>query len=529
MHNMNKIKLYCIFLVVCLLAGCVGFGQTTASSAPETQAYWPSSNWRSSVPEEQGMDSELLAQMFGQIEERQLNMHSVLIVRNGYLVTEAYFDPYTQNQKQQIYSVTKSVISTLVGIAIQKGYIKDTDQTLVNFFPGRGMANLDERKKAITLKDLLTLTAGLTCEDTPFTNAPRMDQSAYWFQFMLDLPMDAQPGTKWNYCGGMVHLLSAILQETTGMSTRDFANRFLFEPMGIPNVTEIHWPSDPQGRTYGMTGLWLTPREMAKLGYLYLNHGKWNDTQIFSEDWLKEATTSYITRDNGLGYGYLWTVDPEKGYYIALCYAGQHIYVVPDKNLVIVFTAALPATKMNEDFFPLKALVDNYILPAVKSDQELPSNPDAELKLNAFISKAAYPRGSVPPLPEGAQQWSGVVYQMDENPYGWETMSFEIQPGSNTILVNINRQVVDIGSDHQFRIVGQSEPDQVNMLAPTALRGEWINGNTLLIKSIKLGEVVGFWGEIDYLVIFSTDEINLTGKYVVSGQEVTYHGKQMED
>ncbi len=522
---MDTIKMFCICFLIFLLTGCVGLPAKAASNPPKAQVYYPSTSWRSAQPEALGMDSELLARMFQQIEAQQLNLHSLLVVRSGYLVTEAYFDPYTQNQPQYLASVTKSVISTLVGVAVQKGYIQNTDQTLVSFFKDRPIANLDERKKAITLKDLLTLTAGLACDDSPFTDSPRMEQSGSWVQFMLDAQMDAQPGTKWNYCGGMVHLLSAILQKATGMSARDFANRYLFEPMDIPTIPEIRWQMDPQGRSIGPYGLYLTPRDMAKLGYLYLNDGKWNDTQILSADWVKAASTSYITRDNGLGYGYLWTVDAEKGYFAALGWGGQHIYVVPAKKLVIVFTATLPATKMNEDFFPLKALVDTYILPAVKSDQELAANEAGAARLNEYISKAAFPKQAVPPLPEGAQQWSGLVYQVDDNPYQWQKIAFEIKPGAETMTLFGNGQPGEppVGMDHQYRIFNQAD-----LFAPIAVRGAWLDGSTLLVREIFLGELVGLHNDITFRVVFSPDEINVTSTYTLTGEQIKIHGVRVE-
>ena len=240
-----------IFVSACGVPAAVSPVAQTPKASSSAQAYWPSDEWRTSTPEEQGMDSEILASMLQQVEDQHLNLHSLLIVRNGYLVTEAYFHPYTQNQPQFLASVTKSVISTLVGIAIQQGYINNVNQTLVSFFQDRTIANQDARKKAITLKDLLTLTAGLTCNVSPLSG---MEQSDDWVQFMLDAPMAEQPGTKFNYCGGAVHLLSAILQKTTGMSTREFANRFLFEPIGIASVPEMRWQIDPQGIAIGPVG-----------------------------------------------------------------------------------------------------------------------------------------------------------------------------------------------------------------------------------------------------------------------------------
>ena len=500
---MNKIRLLGFTLVICLLAGCTTSPAGPVGGPSNTQTYWPTNDWRTALPEEQGMDLEMLASMFQQINDQEINLHSLLILRNGYLVTEAYYQPYTQGQLQFIASVTKSVIGALIGIAIQDGLIKDVDQTLVSFFPDKTIAHLDEQKQAITLKNLLSLTAGLKCNDAPLSGEAGMEQSPDWVQFMLDAPVVEQPGTKFNYCGGAVHLLSAILQKTTGMSAREYANLKLFEPLDIAPVPENRWGTDPQGISTGPYGLYLTPRDLAKLGYLYLQNGKWNDQQILPVDYVKAVSTSHSTKYNGLGYGYLWTVDPDQGSYSALGLAGQQIYVIPAKNLVVVFTGTLPSYQTDMDFLPLKALVDTYILPAVKSDQPLPANSTEVAKINEFIRQAADPEPLPSSIPAGALQYSGVVYQIDPNPNQWETIAFDIQPGSSTVTTTINSQTVDppIGLDGLFRI-----QSGVDIFAPLAMRGTWENEHTLDIQLVYLGE----FGDIDCQVDLSIDEVNLS-------------------
>ncbi|MBP1694697.1 MAG: putative 6-aminohexanoate-dimer hydrolase, partial [Chloroflexi bacterium] len=220
------LKLASVFILITILAGCA-----PASSTPTPPAYWPTGGWRGTTPEEQGMDSDMLAQMGERISQDKLDLHSLLIVRNGFLVSELYLYPYSVGQTHWVASVTKSVIGTLVGIAIQKGYIKDIQQPLLNLLPDQTAVNLDDQKKAITLEDLLTMTSGLDCHENPAPGEPYMEASQNWVQFMLDQPMLAQPGTKFSYCTGAVHLLSAILQKATGMSTREFANQNLFAPL----------------------------------------------------------------------------------------------------------------------------------------------------------------------------------------------------------------------------------------------------------------------------------------------------------
>jgi CubicO group peptidase (beta-lactamase class C family) len=200
------------------------------------------------------MDSELLTEMWTYIEENGVRVDSVTIVRHGYLVLDAYTHSYKKNSTHDLYSCTKSVTSALVGIAIDQEYIQSVDQPVLSFFPERTVANVDARKEAMKLEHLLTMTDSLDWvrKDIRFTSSgdttPEMRQSSDWVQFTLDRRMVEEPGNRWNYNGGASHLLSAIIQETTGMTAFEFAEEHLFGPLGISKTL---WSSDPQGRNGG--------------------------------------------------------------------------------------------------------------------------------------------------------------------------------------------------------------------------------------------------------------------------------------
>jgi CubicO group peptidase (beta-lactamase class C family) len=294
--------------------------------------------------------------MLEAVEQQQLNLHSLLIIRNGYLVSETYFEQYQEETRHELYSCTKSFVSTLIGIAIDHGYIDRTDRQIVDFFPKRSFANLDEQKKAMTLKDILTMTSGLDWQEgDPAYGA--MYRSSDWVQHVLDKPMIEPPGTQFNYCSGCSHLLSAILQETTGMDPRDFAEQYLFQPLGISN---IEWDSDAAGIPIGGWGLQLTPRDMAKLGYLYLQDGQWDGEQIVSAEWVETATRKHTETGGALGYGYQWWTYPSLEAYTATGRYGQTIFVIPGSDLVIVTTAQM------EDHDDVFRLIEDYILPAAQ-------------------------------------------------------------------------------------------------------------------------------------------------------------------
>jgi CubicO group peptidase (beta-lactamase class C family) len=359
---------------------------TSSCINPSTQepVYWPTDGWKTSTPEEQGMDSELLAEMVEIIQEENYQIDSVTIIRNGYLVTDILTLP--AGSTHIIYSCTKSVVSILVGIAIDQGYIESVDQPVVDFFPSRTIANLDDYKKGMTLEHLLTMTSGLDCRDSylyRWQGLGEMQHSDDWVQYVLDLPMIDEPGKLFEYCNGASNLLSAIVQETTGMSSLEFAKENLFSPLGI---SDVEWASDPQGVTIGYSELRMLPHDMAKIGYLYLNEGIWNGEQIVSSEWVEVSTREHIAGTMQDGYGYQWWVD-DSGFYLALGYRGQFIYVVPEMNMVVAFTSHLP----DYNFYVPQGLLTDYIIPAVQSTSPLPENPEGNELLTSQIEALVNP------------------------------------------------------------------------------------------------------------------------------------------
>jgi CubicO group peptidase (beta-lactamase class C family) len=333
--------------------------------------YWPTDGWRASTPEQEGMRSEVLAEMLAEIEDKEHDIDGVFVVRNGHLVLDAYVAPFDANTRHVIHSCTKSVVSTLIGIAIDKGYIEGVDQPFLELFPGRTVANLDAGKVAMTLRDVLTMASGLECRDSYLYGWDGLEEMAKtddWVQYILDLPMAEPPGSRFEYCNGGSFLLSAVIQETTGMSAQAFAEQHLFGPLGI---SDFEWPANPRGINIGWGQLKMRPHDMTKFGYLFLNDGVWEGDQVVPAEWVEASTQKHIDATLYDGYGYQWWVD-DAGVYLALGYAGQFIYVVPDKEMVAVFVSDLA----DRDFFVPWGHLHDYIIPAAESSEPLP--PDAE-------------------------------------------------------------------------------------------------------------------------------------------------------
>lgn len=383
-----KIKVLTLLALLSTLLGLVACGKkATPPTAVTPPSYWPTEAWRTSTPEEQGMDSEMLADMLETIQEQDHGVDSVVVVRNGYMVADATVFPFEPGSRHIIYSCTKSVISALVGIAIDKGYIEGVHQPVLDFFPERTVANLDAKKEAMTLEDVLTMSTGLECQDSylyRWRGLEQMRQSDDWVQFMLDLAMAEEPGTRFEYCNGASFLLSAIIQETTGMNALAFSNEHLFGPLGI---TDVQWLSNPQGITIGWSELYMMPHDMAEIGYLYLNEGVWDGEQVVPAEWVKASTREHISAGTlEDGYGYQWWID-DSGIYLALGYAGQFIFVVPEKDMVVVFVSDLE----EQDFYVPQMLLNDFIIPAAKSAAPLPDNPDGVALLESRAEALANP------------------------------------------------------------------------------------------------------------------------------------------
>jgi CubicO group peptidase (beta-lactamase class C family) len=353
-----------------------------ASSGQVSRDYWPTEAWRSSTPEEQGMDSQQLNHVTGYINSTHVAIDSVIVVRHGYIVYELYTGVWNEEWKHNLYSAGKSVTSILIGIALDKGFIKNVSQKVVDFFPNRTIANLDSRKMNMTLRHLLTMTTGLAWDewslpfDDPRNSDNGMQSSSDAVQYILDLPMASQPGVKWVYCSGASVLLGEILAQASHYSVETFARKFLFDPLGIGDVYWLHYPG---GYTSTDGGLYMTPRDDARIGYLMLNNGTWDGKRIVSSSWVAESTNTTLRQskmgnpsvDPSLGYGYQWWTFPEIGIYCAAGYSSQYIFCVPKSDLVVVFTASIPEDADDPTIY----LLTIFIIPSVVSDHSLTAEP----------------------------------------------------------------------------------------------------------------------------------------------------------
>jgi CubicO group peptidase (beta-lactamase class C family) len=315
----------------------------------------------------QNIDSTRLYQLFSQLKGGEHKVHSILLVKDNQLIVEEYFSDYDATKIHDLRSTTKSIRALLLGIAIEKGFVNDINDPFIKYLPNlRVKKNLDPKKDQITIKHLLTMSSGLDCNDWDKKSKGQEDRvykKKDWLQHTIDLPLINEPGTVSNYCSMGSILVAEIISQSSGMTIDQFAEKFLFEPLGIKGVQWNH-TSKKKVIDSGKR-LYMKPRDMAKIGQLILNQGRWKGNQVVPAKWIEEATTPK-TKIGGTDYGYLWWNIPmqgKKGVILsktATGNGGQYIMVFPTKNLVAVFTGSaynssesqLPFIIMNKVFLP---------------------------------------------------------------------------------------------------------------------------------------------------------------------------------
>ncbi|MDB6032640.1 MAG: 6-aminohexanoate-dimer hydrolase, partial [Verrucomicrobiales bacterium] len=419
----------------------------------------------------------------------------IQLVRHGRLVLDAYFYPYDGRTRHDVASVTKSVTSTLVGLAIERGYIRDVQQPVLSFFPGMAVAEADVRKRTQTIEHLLTMQSGWDCGvplGAPNINADavlaRMRQSGDWVQCALDLPMSSDPGTRFLYCNCNCHVLSALITRVTGTSALGLAKRELFAPIGISDVV---WPADPKGNNYGWGDLQLHPRDMARLGQLFLQSGRWAGRQIVSDSWVRTATRPHVRQTGGKDqYGYYWWMPGERfpGLFEAVGRGGQRITVWAAKDVVLVYTGG---------GFDVDVLAP-FILKSLKSDEALPANANSAGRLRDKLTAATRPPSAqpVPELPPMAKRISGKTYTLATNELDLRaiTLSFDNSPQATLRFRRLETELrCPVGLDGLERF----STDMLEQL-PFAAKGRWLNANTFLLELDRVAGISFYRFQLTY-------------------------------
>ena len=315
-----------------------------------------SGDWPASTPDAEGLDPTILGDLVGRIRGREYgNIDSLLVVRHEKLVVEEYFGGRTAGDAHTLQSVSKSVTSLLTGLAVERGRLRLDDRVVERFPQYTPMANMDDRKASLTVRDLLTMRGGFDWSENFYAGSPlqRLNECRCdWIRFMVDWPMREPPGTRWEYISGGVILLAAVVGSAVGERIDLFGDRELFAPLGIVGA---YWIGGlPDGLPHTGGGLYMRPRDVAKLGTLMVNGGRWQGRAVISDAWIRESTQRIVPRPRSFGthaldYGYLWWIldladpmnpRPQAGDVITASGArGQWIFAIPREDLVLISTA----------------------------------------------------------------------------------------------------------------------------------------------------------------------------------------------
>jgi CubicO group peptidase (beta-lactamase class C family) len=464
-------------------AGCnASAAEPNGTSSPEI---WPTKAWQVSSPEEQGMDSASLARLIESVGTYKQD--SLMIVRHGKIVSEAYYAPYVAGVSHDLRSVTKSIVSTLTAIELQHGLLDSVDHPVIDLFPDKQIANIDDNKKAMTVQSLLDMTSGIDWQEkayTPDETIMRMYRSPDRTEFVLSQPMSSAPGTAFYYNSGNPYVLSALITKKTGQSAFDFAKKELFEPLGIKSAK---WGTvDAQGVTDGEAGLSLAPQDMARIGYLYLHNGMWDGKQIIPSSWVDRAKVGSVSATFGFHYANLWWSLPEKDAYMARGRHSQLILVLPKLDVVAVMTGIL----RDDEYYSASRLVDD-ISNSVKSDNPLPTDPIAQALLAASLRQAATEKPSaVGGTPELAKAISGKTYQFDANVLHVKTFSLTFSDADPFWEITTETGKTDRPTQRFSGLLGLDGTFRRSPPAPygiNAVRGRWLNENTFSIERRILG------------------------------------------
>jgi CubicO group peptidase (beta-lactamase class C family) len=493
-------------LSLCALLAVVHAAPARAQNSDKSP--WPTKEWLTSTPEEQGMDSSALAGLVGYGESHSFD--SLLVLRHGRIVAEAYYAPYTGNIPHEIFSSTKAVTGTLLGMVYMDGLLDRLDRPMLDFFADRHVANVDDRKKAITIQNLLDMTSGLDWDQGIEGGKQQTMVDAYrssnWTQFILDRPMAHAPGELFNYSNGNANLVSALITRLTGKSEEDYARQKLFAPLGI---ADWHWDRDPQGLTTGEGELFLLPRDMAKIGYLYLRHGEWEGRPLLPPGWADvlnhRLVNMHASQDASQSYSNFFWIFPDRRVYTASGKDGQLIMVFPDLDIVAVTTA--------RKSIKFRTLID-AVSSAVKSESALPSNPNAAEELANAITNAAVEKPTpVGPTPEMAAAISGKTYKFPDNDLRLKSLTFELTDPRPHIETELSLRSpagssvtydMPIGLDGLYR-KGAPALDGLYPGHIPAAKGTWLNGQTFQIDT----QDIGYGTQIKYVLSFNGEKLNI--------------------
>ncbi len=364
-------------LILSMLVGCGPRAEDLAAVE-----YTPLSrdDWEVSTPEEQGLDPMLVAELYHNAAELE-TLYGLLVIKNGHLIAEGYFNDGSVEQVSGRQSATKSYTSALVGIALDQGCLSSVDQKMMDFFPEFAGQIDDPRKEQITIRDLLQMRAGYPDEERtpPYFEIMFFSDNWHFVPHLVDFPLTSDPGTEFNYSNLMSHLLGVIVARACNTDLKSFAQEHLFSPI---NAEVVDWTADEDNYNWGFSEIYVTARDMAKFGLLYLNDGEYEGKQVLSADWVRDSLQRYsedikvgewITSRYGyfrdLGYGYQWWSARAGDHHFnyASGHGGNYVILLDELDMIIVTTADPLHHLWDGDPWKYEGAINNLVGKFIKS------------------------------------------------------------------------------------------------------------------------------------------------------------------
>ncbi|MCS3795174.1 serine hydrolase domain-containing protein [Niastella sp. OAS944] len=459
--------------------------------------YCQKNPWKIAPPEAQGMSSLTLANGIKALQQAGTNIHSLLIIRNNQVVLDAAFYPYRQQYAHDLASVTKSVMSLLIGIAIDKGFITSEQDAVMKYFPEYTIKN--DTLKLLTIKDLLSMASGFQCSWAHGEKElEQMQQQVDWAGFMFALPFSSKPGERFSYCSGNFYLLAEILQRATKMKCHEFAKKYLFNVLQFGTT---YWDENKQGVNHGWGDLYMRPYDLAKLGSLILNNGKWNGKQVVASTWLQKIQPQYFVHKTE-SYGYGWWLDSENPHEIqAMGRGGQRMFVLKDKNTIIVATGGgFDAGDM-----------DNLVVNAL-ADYKPKENHYAELQ--QLVKQLQLPDTGSARKNNFSAAMLNKTYRFEKNDL--EITAFRFEKGSNDYYLILDledggKQRMAMGMGNRY-VIGQEHLFGL----PVALRSYWEN-NKLHVEYNSLSSINLY----KFTFVFNNGSVDFNAEDITNKRKVS--------
>jgi CubicO group peptidase (beta-lactamase class C family) len=432
------------------------------------------------APEQQGLSSAVLDSMLHFIKNTNQNIHHITIIRNNHTVLDTDIYPYSSDYIHDLASVTKSITALLVGIAVDKGFVKDENEKVLGFFPE--VINHNKLLDSLKIKHLVTMRSGLACSSSDGEKAlSNMRKTPDWIKFIFSLPMTSKPGQTFSYCSCNFYLLGEIIYRTTKLTPHEFARKYLFNPLQISNSK---WLSNYKKIDHGWGDLFLYPHDMAKIGKLVLAKGKWDNKQIVSEQWISKSLETLSELPDDKGYGYGWWTNDKAGYYEAAGRGRQTISVLPARNMIV--------TMLGGEFDA--GTIGSYIFKSIQSNKSLPEDKPAFNNLNETLKTIA-----LPPFPKFLSsndividKLNGRMIKFEKNLVDIDSLILTFSSKENGVVTfyknhseekypfTLSTNTYSIGMDQTLRL-------------PVALKAACENSNSFVLHYNQLCRINNFY------------------------------------